>query len=324
MRAWMRTGYGPPESLELREVPTPTPIDDQVRVRVVASSVNMGDIDYMYGRPRVARLGTGLRAPKDKALGLDVAGVVDAVGPRATRFREGDEVFGDLTQHGFGAFAEYAVAPEPAFAHKPPRLSFEEAATLPQSAIMALQGMLGKRRVGPGDHVLVNGASGNVGPVAVQIAKAFGAEVTGVSSTAKMDLVRAAGADHVLDYTRDDFTREPQRYDRILDVYARHPILATRRSLRRGGVYVCIGGTTGRFFEAITLGPLISIVDSRSMGLMLWWRPMKQEDVATLLELVEAGSVTPFIDRTFGFEGLVEALRHVDAGRARGKVVITV
>jgi NADPH:quinone reductase-like Zn-dependent oxidoreductase len=324
MKAYLRTTYGPPETLELRDVPIPVPSDDQVLVRVRATSVNMGDIDYLYGRPRFARLGTGLRGPKDKALGLDVAGVVEAVGPRATRFRVGDEVFGDLTQHGFGAFAEFAAAPESAFAHKPARLSFEQAATLPQAAIMALQGMRGKRQVGPGDHVLVNGASGNVGPFAVQIAKAFGAEVTGASSAAKMDLVRAAGADHVIDYAQKDFTTGGPRYDRILDVHARRPILASRRSLRRGGVYVCIGGTTARILEAITLGPLISIADSRTMGLMLWWRPMKQDDVATLIELVEAGSVTPFIDRTYAFGELIEALRHVDEGRARGKVVITV
>jgi NADPH:quinone reductase-like Zn-dependent oxidoreductase len=324
MRAYMRTTYGPPESLELRDVPMPVPKDDEVLVRVRASSVNMGDLDYLYGRPWVARLGTGLRGPKDKALGLDIAGVVESVGARVTRFRPGDEVFGDLTQCGFGAFAEYAIARESAIAHKPASLSFEAAATLPQSAIMALQAMRGKRQVGRGDHVLVNGASGNVGPFAVQIAKAFGAEVTGVSSTAKMDLVRAAGADHVLDYTREDFTRGGQRYDRILDVFARHSVFACRRALSRGGVYVCIGGTTARFFAAITLGPLITIADSRSMGLMHWWRPMKQDDVATLVELVEAGSVSPFIDRTFTFDELIEALRYVDDGRSRGKVVITV
>jgi NADPH:quinone reductase-like Zn-dependent oxidoreductase len=323
VRAYLRTSYGPPETLELRDVPIPVPRDDGVLVRVRASSVNMGDIDYLYGRPWLARLGTGLRGPKDKALGLDVAGVVEGVGPRAIRFRAGDEVFGDLTQHGFGAFAEFAAAPEKAFAHKPASLSFEEAATLPQAAIMALQGMRGKRHVGPGDHVLVNGASGNVGPFAVQIAKAFGAEVTGVSSTAKVDLVRAAGADHVIDYTQEDFTKGGQRYDRILDVYARHSMLTLRRSLRRGGVYVCIGGTMARVLESITLGPLISLADSRSMGLMLWWRPMKPEDVATLVELVEAGSVKPFIDRTYPFAELIGALRYVGERRARGKVVIT-
>ena len=234
MKAYRRAAYGPPESLELRDVPMPEPKDDEVLVRIRASSVNMGDLDYLYGRPRFARLGTGLRAPKDKALGLDIAGVVEAVGSRATRFTVGDEVFGDLTQCGFGAFAEYAVARESAIALKPSGLSFEEAATLPQSAIMALQGLRGKRPVEQGDSVLINGASGNVGPFAVQLAKAFGAEVTGVCSAAKMDLVRAAGADHVIDYTREDFTRNGQRYDRILDIVGRHSIFDCRRVLAQG------------------------------------------------------------------------------------------
>ena len=325
MRAYMRTTYGPPDSLELRDVPMPVPKDDEVLVRVRASSVNMGDLDYLYGRPWVARLGTGLRGPKNKALGLDIAGVVASVGARVTRFHPGDEVFGDLTQCGFGAFAEYAIARESAIAHKPASLSFEEAATLPQSAIMALQGMRGKRQVGPGDHVLVNGASGNVGPFAVQIAKAFGAEVTGVSSTAKMDLVRAAGADHVIDYTREDFTRGGQRYDRILDVFAQS--LGHRVSPRPapwGRLRDASGARRPASSRRSRSARSITIADSRSMGLMHWWRPMKQDDVATLVELVEAGSVSPFIDRTFAFDELIEALRYVDEGRARGKVVITV
>jgi NADPH:quinone reductase-like Zn-dependent oxidoreductase len=305
-------------------MPTPSPVDDEVLVRVRATSVNMGDLDYLFGRPWLARLGTGLRRPRDKALGLDVAGVVEAVGPLVSRFAIGDEVFGDLTRFGFGAFAEYCLAREEAFARKPASLTFEEAATLPQAAVMALQGLTGKRPVKAGDRVLINGASGNVGPFAVQIAKALGAEVTGVSSAAKSDLVRAAGADHVIDYRTEDFTRGDVRYDRILDVNARHSILACRRVLRPEGVYVCVGGSTVRILESITLGPLITIADSRRMGLLLSWRPFAQDDVATLLGMVESGAVKPVIDRTYPFAELVDALRYVEDGRGRGKVVITV
>ena len=324
MKAYRRTGYGPPESLELRDLPIPEPTDGEILVRVRASSINMGDLDYLYGRPWVARLGTGLRRPKDRALGLDVAGTVESVGSPVRGFEAGDEVFGDLTQHGFGAFAAYAVAPESAFAHKPPSLSFEAAATLPQSAIMALQGLGGKRRIRPGDLVLVNGASGNVGPFAVEIAKAYGAEVTGVCSTAKMDLVRSIGADHVIDYTSEDFTNSGRRYDRILDIHGRHSILAYRRSLTTDGVYVFIGGTTAGLAQVLTLGPIISLAERRSMGLMYWWRPMAQEDASELVRLVESGAVSPVIDRTFPLDDLVEALRYVEEGRGRGKVVITV
>jgi NADPH:quinone reductase-like Zn-dependent oxidoreductase len=324
MKAYRRTGYGPPEALELVEVPVPEPVEDEVLVGVRATSVNMGDLDYLFGRPWLARLGTGLRGPRDRLLGLDVAGVVEAVGPLASRFRVGDEVFGDMTRFGFGAFAEHVLAREKAFASKPASLTFEQAATLPQAAIMALQGLTAKRPIEPGDRVLVNGASGNVGPFAVQIAKAFGAEVTGVSSAAKMDLVREIGADHVLDYARDDYTRGGARYDRILDVHARHSLLASRRALRPRGVYVCVGGTMARIVESVTLGPLLSIVDSRSMGLLLSWRPFALADVATLVDLVDRGAVAPVIDRTYPFDELVAALRYVEDGYARGKVVISV
>jgi NADPH:quinone reductase-like Zn-dependent oxidoreductase len=298
MKAFVRDTYGSPDVLELREVPRPVIGDDGVLVRIRASSLNQADLDYLYGKPFLTRLGTGLRKPRNRGLGLDVAGQVEAVGSGVTAFRAGDDVFGDLTQFGYGAFAEYAGAPERAWAHKPPGMTFEEAATVPQAAILALQGLKGRRRIGPGDQVLVNGASGNVGPFAVQIAKSFGAEVTGVCSSGKMDLVRSIGADHVIDYRKDDVTRRGQRYDWIVDVVGTRSILEWRRVLKPGGVYATAGGPTARIFEALLLGPLMRLIGNRKMGL-LWWKPFKREDVAILSGLIEAGGIRPVIDRSF-------------------------
>ena len=323
MKAIIRTTYGSPDVLELRDVEQPAVGAGDVLVRVRAASLNRADLDYLTGRPLLTRMGTGLRRPRNRGVGLDAAGTVEEVGTSVTRFRPGDEVFGDLTQFGNGAFAEYAVAPERAWAPKPASLTFEDAATLPQAGILAIQGLRRPgRTVGPGDRVLVNGASGNVGPFAVQIAKAFGAEVTGACSTGKIDLVRALGADHVLDYTREDFTRLGQRYDWIVDVAGNRSILECRRALRPGGSYVMVGGPTGRILTGLVLGPVISAAGSRKLGLMLWWKPFRKEDVATVLELVESGKVVPVIDRTFLLSEVVAALRYMDEGNARGKVVI--
>ena len=289
-----------------------------------ASSLNMGDVDYLRGRPFFARLGTGLRRPKNAILGLDVAGQVESSGRAVSRFAPGDEVFTDMTDHGFGAFAEYVAVPEDRLAHKPGSLTFEEAATIPQSAILALQGFGGGRPIQPGQKVLVNGASGNVGPFAVQIAKAAGAEVTGVCRTAKMDMVRAIGADHVIDYTAEDFTRSGERYDRILDVAGHHSIFASRRALSQGGAYVWIGGSTATLLEALLLGPLVSAAGSRKMGITWWWKPFRLEDVAILVELIEAGKLRPVIDRSYPLSDVPEAIRYLESGRSRGKVVITI
>ncbi len=213
MKAIVREEYGSPDVLELRDIDMPVVKDDEVLVRVRAASLNQADLDYLYGKPLLTKMGTGLRRPKNRGLGLDAAGVVQAVGKDVTAFRPGDEVFGDLTMFGYGAFAEYACAPEGAWALKPAGMTFEEAATVPQSGILALQHLRGRRRIEPGDRVLINGASGNVGPFAIQIVKAFGAHVTGVCSTSKMDMVRGLGADHVIDYKREDYTHNGQRYD---------------------------------------------------------------------------------------------------------------
>jgi NADPH:quinone reductase-like Zn-dependent oxidoreductase len=324
VQAIVRSHYGPPEVLELRDVAMPKVGDTDALVRVRASSLNMGDVDYLRGRPLFARMGTGMRRPRNTILGLDVAGEVEAVGRAVTRIEPGDHVFADMTDHGFGAFAEYVAVPEDALAHMPASMTFEQAATIPQSAILALQGLRGGRPVEPGQTVLINGASGNVGPFAVQIAKAWGAEVTGVCSTAKMDLVRAIGADHVIDYTAKDFTRDGQRYDRILDVAARHSIWACRRALRPGGTYIWIGGTTGALLQALLLGPVISLAGSRTMGITWWWKPFRREDVAVLVELIAAGKLRPFIDRSYPLSEVPEAIRYLESGLARGKIVISV
>ncbi|MGB5185975.1 MAG: NAD(P)-dependent alcohol dehydrogenase [Acidimicrobiia bacterium] len=323
IRAFIRSEYGPPDVLRLEEVATPVPKGDEVLVRMYASSVNMADVDYLLGRPKVARLGTGLRVPKNRGLGLDVAGVVEAVGENMTRFRPGDEVFGDMTEHGFGAFAEYVCAPEAAFAPKPKGLTFEAAAAAPQAGVFALQGLRGKRPVRSGQSVLINGAGGNIGPFAVQIAKSFGAEVTGVDSTEKLDLLHSIGADHVIDYTEVDYTATGQQYDRILDIAAYRPIRESRRALRPRGVYVAVPGSIKGVLQGGIVGPLTSMVDGRRMG-MLVWKPFSQQDVSFLTHLLEAGTIAPVIDRTYPLSEVREALACQYDGRARGKIIITV
>jgi len=325
MKAIVRSVYGSPDVLALNHIDKPVVGNDGVLVRVRAASLNAADLDYLYGRPFLTRMGTGFRKPRNRGLGLDAAGQVEAVGKDVTQFQPGDEVFGDLTAFGYGAFAEYACAPERAWAPKPAGMTFEDAATIPQAAILALQGLRlrGKQRVEPGDRVLVNGASGNVGPFAVQIAKAFGAHVTGVCSTGKMEMVRALGADHVIDYTQEDYTRNGQRFDWIVDVKGNRSLFECRRALKRGGRYVMVGGPTSRIFVALLLGPLISLAGSRKMGLMLWWKPFKAEDVVALTDLIEAGKLAPVIDRRYPLAEVAEALRYLDEGRAIGKVIIT-
>jgi NADPH:quinone reductase-like Zn-dependent oxidoreductase len=324
MKAAVRDRYGPPEIVRVAEVETPTPVRDQVLVRVRAASVNRADLDGLYPRWQFTRLFSGLRAPRSHRLGLDVAGVVEAVGPDVTRFGPGDHVFADLFAFGDGAFAEYACAPERAFATMPEGTSFEDAATLPHSAILALQGFRYRdgATVGPGDRVLVAGASGNVGPFAVQIAKARGATVTGVTRTEKVDFVRSLGADEVIDYTTTDWARAGERYDWILDVEARHSVLRSRRALAPGGHYVSLGGPGSLIFDGMLIGPVVSKATGRGMSLMLWWKPFASADVDTIKELIAAGAVSPRIDRTYPLDDAVDALRYVDSGQAKGKVLV--
>jgi NADPH:quinone reductase-like Zn-dependent oxidoreductase len=326
MKAAIQERYGSPDVVELREVDRPVASADQVLVRVRAASVNRADLDGIKPRPSFVRLFIGLRAPRNHRVGIDVAGVVESVGPDVTKFKPGDEVFADLYAFGVGAFAEYACTTEKAFRSMPSGMSFEEAAALPHSAILALQSLRLRngRTIRPGDNVLIDGASGNVGPYAVQIAKSMGAAVTGVCSTEKVEFVRSLGADHVIDYTKVDYTTTGERYDWIVDTDSHHSILRVRRALRPKGVYVTLGGTSVPILMGLVVGPLISLASDKWTGLLLWWKPFNADDVATLKELIAAGSVKPVIDRRFPLEEVVEALRWVDDGRAKGKVVITV
>ena len=312
--------------VKIRDVERPEPTADEVLIRVRAASVNRADLDGLKPKPGFVRLFMGLRAPRNHEVGTDAAGVVEAVGPGATRFKPGDELMIDLFAAGrFGAFAEYICAPEKAFEPIPAGMSFEEAATLPHSAVLALQGLRLRsgRTFRPGDRVLIDGASGNVGPFAVQIAKAMGAEVTGVASGDKLDFVRSLGADHVIDYRQVDYTKSGERYDWIVAVDAHHPILRMRRALRPKGVYVTLGGDSASILGGVVVGPITSLFSDRWTGLMLWWKPMHRPTVEALKELIAAGKLRPVIDRSYPLDQIVDALRWVEDGHARGKVIVT-
>jgi NADPH:quinone reductase-like Zn-dependent oxidoreductase len=322
MKAIVYTEYGTPDMLSLQEVPTPTPGEGEVLVRVRATSINDWDWLLLNGKPFINRIG-GLRRPKHHVLGSDVAGVVESVGTGVTRLSPGDEVFGDMSSSGFGAFAEYVAAPEASFARKPAMLTWEQAGVLPQAAGLAVTGMLARRPVEAGQRVLVNGAGGGVGSIAIQIAKTAGAEVTGVDLPAKLDAVRAWGADHVIDYTREDFGANGQTYDRILDVACHRSMASYRRSLNPGGVCALIGGSIPRILQVMAVGPVVSAFDSRKVRVPMW-KANKPSDVAFLTDLIESGSVVPAIDSTYPLEGIPDAFRHYGAQLHCGKVAITV
>jgi NADPH:quinone reductase-like Zn-dependent oxidoreductase len=323
MKAIVYAKYGPPDVLELREVEKPTPKEDEVLVKVHAASVNAADWHILRGKPFLVRLmGFGLLRPKNKILGSDIAGRVEAVGRNVKQFQPGDEVFGDLFECGRGGFAEYVCARENALALKPANMSFEEAAAVPMAAITALHGLRDKGQIQPGQKVLINGASGGVGTFAVQIAKSFGAEVTGVCSTRNLDKARSIGADQVIDYTREDFTQNGQRYDLILAANGYHSILDYKRALSPKGTYVTTGGSMSQLFQAMLLGPWISMTGSKKMGNLL--SKPNQKDLVLMKELLEAGKVKPVIDRRYTLSEVAEALRYLEEGHAQGKVVITV
>lgn len=324
MRAVVRDRYGSSaEVLSLVDVGRPAPRADEALVRVRAASVNTADLDYLRGRPLVARLGTGLRRPRRRRVGIDLAGEVEEVGPGVTRLRHGDAVWADMFGFGHGAFAEYVCVSERAFSPMSAGMGFEVAATIPHSGLLALKGLLGKGPIRPGEEVLVNGAAGCVGPFAVQIAKSFGAVVTGVDHTAKLDVMQSVGADHVIDHTREDFTRNGKRYDLILDIVARHTVLRYRRSLAPGGRYVLVARSLTGFLQAMLVGGVVSMTGSTRMGIFMWV-PNRREDLDFLGRLVESGALDPLIDSTYKLSEVADALSHVEQGRARGKVVITI
>jgi NADPH:quinone reductase-like Zn-dependent oxidoreductase len=320
MKAIVWSKYGPPEDLQFKEVEKPDPGENQVLVKVFAASANTLDLQFRGG---LARLWSGLRKPRDPRIGRDIAGRVEAVGSNISQFHIGDEVFGV----GRGGFAEYAVAFENEIAFKPANCSFEQAAAAPVAAITALQGLRDKGRIQPGQKVLIEGASGGVGAYAVQIAKAFGAEVTAVCSARNVDQARSLGAEHVIDYSQEDFTRNGQQYDLILAVNGYHSILEYRRALKPKGIYVMAGGSKTHIFralfQAMVLGPLISRNGEQKMGFM-GIAKINQKDLAFIKELFEAGKVLSAIDKRYPLCETAEALRYLEEGHARGKVVIMV
>ena len=325
MKAIVQAKYGTSEVLDLRDIAKPEIGDSEVLVRVRAAGVNPGDWAIMGGLPYIARPVYGLGKPKNRVRGTDVAGQVEAIGGAVTRFRPGDEVFGSSRQLG-GAFAEYAAVSEDALAPKPTNLTFEQAAAVPMAGYVALQALRDHGKVKAGQRVLVNGASGGIGTFAVQIAKAFGADVTGVTSTRNVDLIRSLGADRVIDYTKEDFTRTGQRYDFILDNVANHSLSDLRRALAPQGMLVPNGGGFDHRWIA-SGGRLISAKVSFafvSQSLATFIVSPKQENLVVLTELIESGKVTPVIDRTYPLSETRQAIDHVGRGHARGKVVVTV
>ena len=320
MKAVVFTRYGGPDVLELRDVAKPAPGEGEVLVRVHAVSVNDWDWQAMLGAPFMNRLMFGLLKPKKQILGSDIAGHIEAVGKNAARFRQGDEVFGDLTGR-WGGFAEYVCAPEGALAPKPPSLTFEEASAIPQAGMLAVQGLRDKAQLRRDQTLLVNGAGGGVGIFAVQIAKLQGVETTGVDHTEKLDLLRSAGFDHVLDYTRDDFTARGQRYDLVLDVKTNRSVRSYLRALTARGVYVTVGGSTGRLIQVLLLGLVLPLVSKKRMRIVAL-KPNK--DLAYLTELVEAGSVRPVVDSNYTLTETAAAMRRFGSGMHKGKIVITV
>ncbi len=337
MKAIVQDKYGSPDDvLELKDIDKPVVKDDEVLVRVHATSVHPDVWHVVRGLPYVLRLmGAGLLKPKNSVPGTDVAGHVVSAGKNVTRFQPGDEVFGESV-HGYqwsngGAYAEYVSVPENQLALKPANVTFEQVAAVPTSGLIALQGLRNQGQVQPGQKVLINGAGGGVGTLAVQLAKAYGANVTGVDSTSKLDMVRALGADQVIDYTQEDFTQSGQRYDLIVDIPGNHSLSDCRRALTPKGTYVLIGhdhfgklghrflGSLPRFLKLIVMSPFVSQLPNLSFSM-----PNKKDSMALFKEFLEAGKVTPVIDRTYPLSEVPEAIRYLEEGHTQGKVVITV
>ncbi len=320
MKAIVYRCYGSPDVLKFEDIEKPTPADDEVLIKVHAASVNPLDWHYMRGSPYIMRLGVGLGAPSRTSMGVDFAGTVEAVGSNIKRFKPGDEVFGGRS----GAFAEYVTVREDrALVMKPSNMTFQQAASVPIAAITALQALRDKGKIKPGQKVLINGASGGVGTFAVQIAKSFGAEVTGVCSTRNVGMVRSIGADHVIDYTQEDYSKSGQRYDLIIDNVGNHSLLANRRVLSPDGIFVIVGGPKGNW-----LGPLMSPIKALMLSpfvgqeFVMILAELRKDDLAILGDLMQAGKVTPVIDRRYRLSEVPAAIRYSEEGHARGKIVI--
>ena len=320
MKALVRHVYGSPDVLHVEEVPMPTVGDGDMLVKVHAASANAGDWHLLRGTPLPFRLVEGVRTPRHRIIGTDIAGRVEAVGKAVTEFRPGDDVFGELSRCGFGAYAAFVAAPEKAFALKPTNLSFEESAALPTAGYTALQG-LRKGHIQRGQRVLIHGASGGVGTFAVQIAKSFGAAVTGVCSTRNLEMIRSIGADCPLDYTRQDFTLSGHRYDLIIAANGDRSIWDYRRALAPHGHYVMTGGSNRQLTDALLFGPWLSLGGQKMGNLLV--KPT-QADLLLLKELCETGQVKPVIDRRYSLDDVPEAIRYIETGHASGKVVVTI
>ncbi|MCE7983342.1 MAG: NAD(P)-dependent alcohol dehydrogenase [Caldilinea sp. CFX5] len=318
MKAVVYTEYGSPEQLQCKEVAKPAPTDDEILIKLHATSVNRSDWEGLSGKPLYARIG-GLFKPRRHILGSDIAGVVAAVGKNHKQFQPGDEVFGDILT-SLGGFAEYVCVRGGVLALKPPNLSFIEASTIPQAGVIALQGICTKGQVQPGQQVLINGAGGG-GAFAVQLAKLYGAEVTAVDNTGKLEFLRSLGADHVIDYTREDFTKSGKQYDLILDLVAHRSATDIPHALRPNGSYLFVGGSVATLFQILFLGPWIKKTTGKQVRILAVQPNAK--DMLHITELCTAGKIRPVIDRTYPLEQVPAALRYLGEGRAKGKIVIT-
>ena len=321
MKAVVFTRYGSPDVLRLQDMAKPEPKDDEVLVKIHASAVNDWDWCYVRGMPHVYRLMYGLMKPGVSVLGAEVSGTVEAVGKHITRFQPGDDVYGDLSEAGFGGFAEYVCATEDAFARKPPGMTFEMAAALPHASMLAFQGLVDVGQIRQGESVLINGAGGGVGTVGVQIAKQFGAEVTGVDSSLKLNLLRSLGFDHIIDYQREDFTRNGRRYNLILDTKTTRSPLSYLRSLKADGRYVTVGGNVSRLLQSLCMAPLVSCLSDKQIRIVAL-KPNK--DLGYVSDLFERGGLECVIDGPYPLNAVPQALQRFGEAKHLGKIVITI
>lgn len=319
MKAVIYTKYGGPENLQIKEIPKPVPNDDEVLVKVYAVSINDWDWGLLHGDP-INRMMFGLRKPKRQILGSDIAGRIEAVGKNISKFKPGDEVFGDLSGK-WGGFAEYVSANEKSLALKSPGMTFEQAAAIPQAAMLAVQGLIDKAKIQQGQKILFNGAGGGVGTFGIQIAKQYGAEITAVDSSEKLEMLRALGAKHVIDYKKEDFTKSGKQYDIILDVKTNRSLFEIAKALKQGGIYTTVGGSMGRLLQALFVAPWVKMFQKKHIGIVAL---KTNKDLIYMNELFESGKVKPVIDGNYSLENTIEAMKFYGSAKHKGKVVITV